>query len=117
MGPCHMAFATDSGEIMWVKMTTGSKQGDVYGSLAFCAAFSRPMRKVRARYRPRGIVVIAIMGDFYLGCHPQHPGPMLSIAAACKEINPAHPSWVKTKTMASWWCTTCSTCRPAPCSH
>jgi hypothetical protein len=70
--PSVSSFRSEDGTPIHVNMTTGSTQGDVYGGLLFCSAFSKPLRKTIKKFADKGLRMYAYYDDVYVVIDPRY---------------------------------------------
>ena len=81
-------FAANDGSNIPVQMTAGSTQGDVYGGLLFCAAFSKALRSTQAKFKDKGLYMYAYYDDVYMVAPPRYMAQISNyFAAELRKIN------------------------------
>ena len=81
------AFPAEDGSLIEVTMTAGSSQGDVYGGLYFCAAFSKPLRKILTQFKDKGLELYAYYDDVYALISPRYVNSLTrAFRSALREV-------------------------------
>jgi hypothetical protein len=83
--PSH--FSTAEQELLTVMLEAGSSQGDVYGGLLFCAAYSHVLISARNRFASEGVDIVAYHDDTYIHCYPRQVNAVLAyLSSKASEI-------------------------------
>ena len=80
-------FRDIMGAVLRIILESGSTQGDVYGSLIFCAAFSHAILSLKAKWGGK-VQVVADHDDLFMQASPRHLNEIMDdFRRYCADIN------------------------------